>query len=173
MNDKKNAEIAVYAGSFDPITFGHIDIINRASNLFPKLIIAVIGNPGKSTFFSFEERVKMIKSVIGQNDNIIVDVFDGLLMDYMKKVNSKVVVRGLRAISDFEYEFQMALSNNKLDPEVETIFMMANERYSYISSRLIKEIALFGGDVSAFVPETIGQKLALKRNEISKKEMRS
>jgi len=162
----KNNNLAVYPGSFDPITYGHLDIINRASKMFSRLIVAVIGNPGKSTLFSFEERIEMIKSAIGSNKNIDVDVFDGLLIDYMASVGSKIVVRGLRAISDFEYEFQMALSNNKLNPQVETIFMMASEQYSYISSRLIKEIALLGGNVSAFVPENIALKLARKRENI-------
>lgn len=156
---EKQLNLAVYPGSFDPISYGHIDVIKRAARIFPKLIVAVVGNPHKKTLFSFEERKAMIRASVKEIPNIEIDGFQGLLMDYMAKVNARIVVRGLRAISDFEYEFQMALSNRTLTPEVETVFMMSSAQFSFVSSRLIKEIATLGGDVSSFVPDNVARKL--------------
>ncbi len=141
----------IYAGTFDPFTFGHIDIARRAHRLFPDLVIAVSTNPEKSAFFSLSERQRIIRDAVRDIPGISVDCFDGLLVDYMRRKGARVVIRGLRALSDFEYEFQMALMNRKLNEEVETVFLMPHEEYSYLSSRLVKEIALLGGDVSQFV----------------------
>jgi pantetheine-phosphate adenylyltransferase len=156
----KKSRLAIYPGSFDPITYGHIDVINRAVRIFPDLIVAVVGNPRKKTLFSFDERKEMIRLAIGdKKNNIRIDGFDGLLMDYARAKNASVVVRGLRAISDFEYEFQMALSNKAMTPDIETVFMMSSADYSFVSSRLIKEIAFLGGDVSSFVSDFVARKL--------------
>lgn len=153
---------AVYPGSFDPITYGHVDIIKRAFKVFPDLVVAVVGNPNKKTLFTFDERVAMIREALGKDISITIDCFNGLLVDYVESIGARVVIRGLRAISDFEYEFQMALSNTKMKPDVETLFMMSSEQYSYVSSRLIREIAVLGGDVSAFVPEYVKRQLSEK-----------
>lgn len=142
---------AVYAGTFDPFTFGHIDIVRRAHRLFSRLIIAVSTNPEKSALFSLAERQRIIQDAVRGIRGISVDSFDGLLVDYMHRKGARVVIRGLRALSDFEVEFQMALMNRKLNQEIETVFLMPHEEYSYLSSRLVKEIALLGGDVSQFV----------------------
>lgn len=150
---------AVYPGSFDPITNGHIDIVRRALKIFDNVYVAVIKNPEKKPFFSCEDRVKMIKEEFKGDKNITVDSFDGLLVDYARKVNADVIVRGLRAVSDFDYEFQMALTNLKMYPEIETIFIMTDYKYSYLSSSLVKQISGLGGDVSGFVPEHVKQKL--------------
>jgi pantetheine-phosphate adenylyltransferase len=147
--------IAVYPGSFDPVTNGHIDIIERAANIFDKTIVAVLENPQKKHLFSNEDRVSMLKEVTSGLENVEVDSFSGLLIHYMNKKNAKVVVKGLRAMSDFEYEFQMALLNNKLDPKVETLFMMTNNKYSYLSSSAVKQIAMFGGCIKDLVPDVI------------------
>ena len=141
----------VYPGSFDPITFGHLDIIDRASKIFSKVIISVVHNKRKSTLFSLEERVIMIQKILENRPNIEVMGFEGLLVDFVKENNSNIIVRGLRAISDFEYELQLALTNRKISDNVETIFMMPKEEYGYLSSSLVKEVAAFGGDVSSFV----------------------
>ncbi len=159
MNKKQRA---VYPGSFDPITNGHIDIIQRAARVFPDLVVAIVGNPNKTTLFSFEERIDMIEAAVPEISTIQIDMFSGLLVDYVESIGASVVIRGLRAISDFEYEFQMALSNAKMKPDIETFFMMSSEQYSYVSSRLIKEVAVLGGDVSAFVPEYVVKKLSEK-----------
>ena len=161
--------LAVYPGSFDPITYGHIDVIKRSMAIFPNLVVAVVGNPYKQSLFDFSERVDMIRSVIGDNKNIKIDTFNGLLIDYVCSINAKVVIRGLRAISDFEYEFQMALSNNKLNSDIETLFMMSSAQYSYVSSKLIKEIAQLGGDISAFVPGSVADKLYQKLKKLNGK----
>ena len=143
--------LAIYAGTFDPFTFGHIDIARRGHRLFPRLVIAVTTNPEKAAFFSLQERQQIIRDAIRGTRGISVDSFDGLLVDYVRRKRAAVVIRGIRALSDFEYEFQMALMNRKLADEIETVFLMPHEKYSYLSSRLVKEIALLGGDVSAFV----------------------
>jgi len=143
---------AVYPGTFDPVTFGHIDIITRAARIFGKVIVAVAANPKKATLFSVKERMAMVAGAVKGLPNVSVDDFDGLVVDYVKRAGSGVMVRGLRMISDFEYEFQMALTNRKLHGEIETVFMMPHEAYSYVSSKLIKEAASLGADVSMFVP---------------------
>lgn len=157
----KRANIAVYPGTFDPVTYGHIDIVKRAAKIFDKVIIAVAHNDQKSTLFTAEERVIMVKDAVKSLKNVIVDDFDCLAVDYVKSRSARVMIRGLRMISDFEYEFQMALTNRKLSEEIETIFMMPNESYSYISSKLIKEAASLGADVKKFIPKKV--QILLKR----------
>ena len=150
--------IAVYPGSFDPITKGHLDIIKRASKMFDKVIVAVVKNQSKKPMFSFEERRELIlRSVesVGWVDNIEVEDFQGLLVDFMHQHNSKIIVKGLRFVSDFEYEFQQALTNRKLDEEIETMFMVTCYKYSYLSSSIVKEICMLGGDVTDMLPEAI------------------
>ena len=151
--------LAIYAGTFDPITFGHIDIARRAHRLFPRLIIAMTTNPEKSALFSLEERSQIIRDATRGMRGVSIDAFDGLLVDYVRRRGARVVIRGIRALSDFEYEFQMALMNRKLSDEIETVFLMPHEKYSYLSSRLVKEIALLGGDVSAFVTPMVEKML--------------
>ncbi|AWZ48708.1 pantetheine-phosphate adenylyltransferase [Hathewaya limosa] len=146
---------AVYPGSFDPVTNGHLDIIERASKVFDELIVGVLVNPDKTGLFSAQERVELIKKVIEPYENVKVESFNGLLINFMNKHNSNVIVKGLRAVSDFEYEFQMALMNNKLDPTKETVFMMTNAKYSYLSSSSVKQVAKFGGCIRDLVPEEI------------------
>ena len=138
---------AVYPGSFDPITNGHLDIIFRGAKLFDELRVAVLNNVSKKSLFSSEERIEMIKENIKEYDNIIVEPFDGLLINYAKEVNADVIIRGLRAVSDYEYELQMALANKKLYDDIETIFLVSNSKYSYLSSSLVKEIAHFDGNL--------------------------
>jgi len=154
-------KIAVYPGTFDPITYGHIDLIKRASKIFDKVIVAVARNKSKGVLFSVAERVAMLKDAVRGIKNVEVDYFDGLVVNYVKKSGSSVMIRGLRMLSDFEYEFQMALTNRKLADEIETIFMMPHEDYSYISSKLIKEAASLGADVGCFIPKNA--ELALKK----------
>jgi len=149
----------VYPGTFDPVTFGHIDVIRRVSSIYDRVLIAVAKSEEKSPLFPVDERVEMIKEVIQDLENVEVEGFEGLAVDYARARSSRVVVRGLRMISDFEYEFQMALTNRKLDPDIETVFMMPNEDFSYLSSRLIKEVSRLGADVSAFVPANVVAKL--------------
>ena len=153
---------AVYPGSFDPITNGHIDVIERALKMFDKVVVAVGDNPGKNPLFSTEERIKMIKESTKHLKNIEIDKFSGLLLNYAKKRNSKIILRGLRALSDFEFEFQRALMNRKIDSDVETIFIMTKEDYVYLNSSIVKEIAMFRGNVKPFVPEAVEKKLMEK-----------
>ena len=155
---------AVYPGSFDPITYGHIDIIERGLKLFDKIVVAILVNPHKTPLFSVEERLELIKESVKHLDNSRIEVssFSGLLVDYVKKIEAKAILRGIRAISDFEYEFQMALTNRKLLKEVDTVFMMPDERYSYLSANLVREVASFGGDISHFVPVHVAEKLKEK-----------
>ena len=149
-------KIAIYPGSFDPITNGHIDVIERASSLFEKVIVAIVDNPQSKNFmFNQKERLSLVVKSIERFENVEVEVFSGLLIDYAQLKKASVVVRGLRAISDFEYEFQMALMNRKLDSNINTLFLMPHQKYIHISSSLIKEIASLGGDVSSYVPEHI------------------
>lgn len=153
---------AVYPGTFDPITNGHIDIIERASKLFDKLIILVGDNPSKKTLFSKDERVEMIKEAVKGNkfrEKIEAEYFNGLLLDFVKRKNSNVIIRGLRAVSDFEYEFQRALLNRKIDDSIETVFIMTKDEYAFLSSAIIREIAMFHGPVKDFVPEFVEKKL--------------
>ncbi|WZL74799.1 pantetheine-phosphate adenylyltransferase [Clostridiaceae bacterium 35-E11] len=148
-------KIAVCPGSFDPVTNGHLDIIKRTSKMVDKLIVAVVHNPSKNPLFSIEERMELLRKVTADIPNIEVDCFTGLLMNYVEQNNIDVIVKGLRAVSDFEYEFQMALMNKKLKPEVETIFMMTNSEFSYLSSSLIKEIFRLKGCISGLVPDLV------------------
>jgi pantetheine-phosphate adenylyltransferase len=153
---------ALYPGTFDPITNGHIDIIKRASKLFDKVIVTIAVNSSKKQLFSKQERKDMIEKCVKDFKNVSVDTFDGLLVSYAKKKNASVLIRGLRAVSDFEYEFQMSLINNKLDSEITTIFMMPNEKYTYLNSSIVRELSSFKGDVSDFVPEYVRRKLKEK-----------
>ena len=157
---KKN--IAVYPGFFDPITNGHLSVVSRALEIFDNLIIAILNNPKKVPLFSIEERIEMIEKAVNKNSRIEVDTFDGLLVDYAVHKNSNVVLRGLRALSDFEYEFQMALMNRKLNRDVQSIFLMTDYKWFYISSTIIKEAASFGGDVSGLVPDIVNENLKEK-----------
>ncbi|MFH1361713.1 MAG: pantetheine-phosphate adenylyltransferase [bacterium] len=154
---------AIYPGSFDPVTNGHLDVIKRAAKLVDQVIVAVIRNPHKKPQFSLDERVKMLKEVLRGRKNIKIDSFDGLLVKYAKKVKATVIVRGLRAVSDFDYEFQMALTNRKMVPEIETIFFMTDYRYSYLSSSFVKEIAGLGGEIKDLVPAQIVPYLQAKK----------
>lgn len=153
--------IAVYPGSFDPITNGHIDLVKRTLRVFDRVIIAIAINPGKDeSLFSIEERMGMIREVFkGLGGRVRVDSFEGLLVDYAEKIGAQVIIRGLRAVSDFEYEFQMAMMNRELKPNLETFFMMTGESYFYISSHLVKEVVSLGGDVSGLVPKSVLKKL--------------
>ena len=155
-------KIAIYPGTFDPITNGHLDILERALKLFDKVIITVAKNPTKQPLFDQEERRSMIRSAVKRYKNVEVDMFDGLLVEYARKKKATSLVRGLRAISDFEYELQMALMNRKLDSTLETVFLMPNEKYTYLNSSIIREIARLGGDVRDFVPETVLKALTEK-----------
>jgi pantetheine-phosphate adenylyltransferase len=151
--------IAVYPGTFDPITFGHIDIIKRAARIFDRVIVAVAKTPRKTTLFTVGERVAMVRDAVKGMSHVAVDEFDGLVVDYVKGLGSNVMIRGLRMISDFEYEFQMALTNRKIGRGIETVFMMPHEAYSYVSSKLIKEAASLGADVSDYVPDEVSRLL--------------
>ncbi|MBQ6820156.1 MAG: pantetheine-phosphate adenylyltransferase [Clostridium sp.] len=147
--------IAIYPGSFDPITNGHLDIITRGAKIYDKVIVAVLVNMDKKCLFSIEERVELIKRVTKDIDNVEVLSFEGLLVDFAKLNNSKVILKGLRTMSDFEYEFQMALMNSKLDSEIETVFMMTSSEYSYVSSSSVKQVAKFGGSIEGLVPKEL------------------
>ncbi|MDI6816381.1 MAG: pantetheine-phosphate adenylyltransferase [Actinomycetota bacterium] len=147
--------IAVVPGSFDPITAGHIDIIKRAKDLYERVIVGVVINPGKKPLFSLEERVDMVKDAVSWDPTIVVDSFTGLLVDFVELHNAKVIVRGLRAVSDFEHEFQMAQLNRRLNARIETVFMMASPEYAYLSSSIIKEIAMYDGNVKGLVSPNV------------------
>ena len=151
--------IGVYPGTFDPITNGHIDIIERSILLFEKVVVAVTTNPAKSPLFDIGDRIEMIKSSIKEMNNVEVDSFDDLLVNYALKKNATAIIRGLRATSDFEFEFQMALVNRKLSDKLVTVFLMPNEKYTYLNSTIVKEVASFHGDVSRFVPPEVNKKL--------------
>jgi len=152
-------KIAIYPGSFDPVTNGHVDVIDRAAKLFNKVIVAVIRNPEKRAQFSLTERVGMLKESLAHHKNVMVDSFDGLLVDYARKKKATTIIRGLRAVSDFDYEFQMALTNRKMAPKIETLFFMTDYKYSYLSSSFVKQIAKLGGDISSLVPKAVREKL--------------
>lgn len=153
---------AIYPGSFDPITNGHVDIIKRALQIFDKILIAVLENPQKKPLFTTKERMNMIKEIFANRKDVEVKAFHGLLVEFVKKNDAKIVIRGLRAISDFEYEFQMALMNRKLNPEIETFYMMPNVKYSFLSSNLVKEVFMLGGCLKDLVPGQVENKLREK-----------
>lgn len=153
---------AIYPGTFDPVTYGHIDVIERALKIFDQVIVACAHNPQKNPLFSVAERIGMLKEATKGLRGVVVDDFDVLVVDYAKSKGVVTVIRGLRAVSDFEYEFQMALTNRKLSDEIETVFMMPSEAFSYLSSKLIKEAASLGGNISAFVPEFVANELAAR-----------
>lgn len=148
-------QLAIYAGTFDPLTLGHCDLIKRSAELFPNVILGISTHPGKNAMFTLDERVAMAKRVVKGLRNVKVLPFSGLLVDFARDRGARVLIRGLRAYSDFEYEFQMALTNRKLAPEIETLFMMPKEIHSYVSSSTVREVAQFGGDVSQFVPAAV------------------
>ena len=150
---------AVYPGTFDPITNGHIDILTRGGRMFDRIIVAILRNPDKDPLFPLEERAEILKAVVSRWSNVEVESFDGLLVDFARKRGAQVIVRGLRALSDFEYEFQMTLMNQRLEPGIQTVFMMPSEAYSYVSSRLVKEVARLGGDVTGLVPAEVVARL--------------
>ncbi len=153
---------AIYAGTFDPITFGHLDVIERAAHIFPRLIVAVARSTQKNVLFSARERAELVRKVTSHIKNVEVDSFQGLLVKYARAKKVSVLIRGLRAFSDFEFEFQMALTNRKLAPDIETIFLMPKEDYSYVNSSTVREVARFGGDTSDFVAEPVRRALIRK-----------
>ena len=159
----RTARLAVYPGSFDPLTNGHVDIISRGAALFDRIVVAILVNPEKRALFTLEERVEIASEVFADFEGVEIDTFDGLLVDYARRRDASVIVRGLRAISDFEYEMQMALMNRKLNPELETVFMMPAETFTYLSSRLVKEVFSLGGTVDEFVPPCVVSRLQRKQ----------
>jgi pantetheine-phosphate adenylyltransferase len=162
--------IAIYPGSFDPPTNGHLDLIERGSKIFDELVVAILRNPDKDPLFSLNERRNMLEDLTREFRNVRVDTFDGLTVDYAGKVNANAVLRGIRALSDYEYELQMALMNRKLAPHLETVFMMPAEQYSYLSSRLVREVARLGGSIKDLVPEAVEQRLREKLDPAVKLE---
>ena len=154
--------VAIYPGSFDPPTNGHLDLIDRGSKIFDELVVAILRNAEKTPLFSLGERRRMLEELTGDFKNVRVDVFDGLTVDYAARVNASAVLRGIRALSDYEYELQMALMNRKLRPDLETVFMMPAEQYSYLSSRLVREVARLNGDISGLVPHLVEHRLKEK-----------
>jgi pantetheine-phosphate adenylyltransferase len=154
--------LAIYPGSFDPVTNGHLDLIERASNIFGRLIVAVLRNDDKAPLFSLGERMEMLRESTQAFPNVEVDAFDGLLVDYARRVQARILLRGIRAVSDYEYELQMAMMNRRLEPGLETMFMLPAEAYSYLSSRLVREIARLGGSVHGLVPPEVERRLRAK-----------
>ncbi|MBN2572891.1 MAG: pantetheine-phosphate adenylyltransferase [Ignavibacteriales bacterium] len=159
----------IYPGMFDPVTYGHIDIVKRARELFDEVVITVAKNPAKTCLFSIEERIEMIKESITGLDRVYVDAYNGLVVDHAKAIGAVGIIRGLRAISDFDYEFQMALMNRKLAENITTIFLMPHEKYTYLNSTIVRNLAEFGGDVKCFVPEFVAKKLKEKFPDEHKK----
>jgi pantetheine-phosphate adenylyltransferase len=157
-----NKGLAIYPGSFDPPTNGHLDLIQRGSKIFEELVVAILRNSEKTPMFSVAERRKMLLQLTADLKNVRIDMFDGLMVEYAKSIDAMCVLRGIRAISDYEYELQMALMNRKLEPTLETVFMMPADKYSYVSSRLVREVAQAGGPVKGLVPEVVEQKLREK-----------
>ncbi len=159
----KQQTVAIYPGSFDPVTNGHLDLIERASKLFGRLVVAILLNPEKDgPFFPVPERVEMLKEVVGHLPNVEVDTFKGLLVDYARRKDARVIVRGIRAVSDYEYELQMALMNRQLAPDLETVFMLPAQAYSYLSSRLVREVASLGGSIKELVPPVVEARIRAK-----------
>jgi pantetheine-phosphate adenylyltransferase len=154
--------LAIYPGTFDPITNGHIDVVLRATHLFPKVIVLVGRNPAKNPLFTLEERLAMVSDVFKKNPRVVADTFEGLLVHYARRMKASVIIRGLRAVSDFEYEFQMALMNRKLVQTVDTVFLVPHEKYTYLNSTIVREVARLGGDVSGFVPPLVRKRLLKK-----------
>ena len=154
--------IAVYPGTFDPVTYGHLDLVERGRQHVDRLVLAILRNEDKQPMFSVEERMEFLREAVGVWDNVVVDAFDGLLVDYAKRTGATLILRGLRAVSDFEYELQMAMMNRRLAPDLETAFLMPNEAWSYVSSRLVREVARLGGDVSGLVPPNVAKALAVR-----------
>jgi pantetheine-phosphate adenylyltransferase len=152
--------IAVYPGTFDPVTYGHLDLVDRGRRRFDRLVMAILSNEEKQPMFSLEERIAFLRDATSQWPDVEVDTFDGLLVDYARRVGASVILRGLRAVSDFEYEMQMAMMNRRLAPEVETVFLMPSEAYSYVSSRLVREVARLGGKLDGLVPASVARALA-------------
>jgi len=159
---KAMARVAIYPGSFDPVTNGHLDIVKRGLKLFDKIIVTILYNPGKETLFSVEERLGMLRESIKSLSHIEIDHYDGLLVDYAAKRKAQAILRGMRAVSDFEYEFQMALMNRRLDREIQTVFLMTGLRWIFASSSIIKEAARFGGNIEGMVPPNVLRKLKIK-----------
>lgn len=154
--------VVIYPGSFDPVTYGHLDIIDRCAKKFSKVIVSVLNNKSKNNMFSIEERVNLLKNTLEKYDNVEVDTFSGLLVDYAREKGCTTMIRGLRAVSDFEYEMQMALVNKKLEEDIETFFMVSRGRYAYLSSSIVKEVAIYGGNTSCFVPDVVEKALIEK-----------
>lgn len=163
---------AIYPGSFDPPTHGHLDLIERGSQIFDELVVAILRNPEKSPLFSVGERRRMLEELTSHLKNVRVDTFDGLTVDYAAKLKASAVLRGIRALSDYEYELQMAMMNRKLRPDLETVFMMPAEQYSYLSSRLVREVARLGGEISELVPALVEQRLRAKLDPAFKLQIR-
>ena len=153
---------AIYPGSFDPITYGHLDIIERSSKMFDEVIVAVLNNSQKNSLFSTSVRVSMISGLVASYDNVSVESFDGLLVDFAEKKDANIIVRGLRAVTDFEYELQIAQTNRTISPQLDTVFLVTSLNYSYLSSTMVKEIASYGGDISRFVPSEIEKQIIAK-----------
>ncbi|MFY9751815.1 MAG: pantetheine-phosphate adenylyltransferase [Candidatus Acidiferrales bacterium] len=161
-NERRGSIVAIYPGSFDPVTNGHLDVIARGAAIFDRLIVAVAQNLEKEALFAIKERVEMIEAVTWDWKNVEVDVFEGLLMDYAREKGARAVLRGIRAVSDYEYELQMAMMNRKIEPQIETMFMLPAEQYSYLSSRLVKELARLSGPLKGLVPPTVEERLRAK-----------
>lgn len=154
--------IAVYPGTFDPVTNGHIDLVERSLRIFDEVIVGIAANPKKQPLFSLDERISMFKDATSRFKHLVIEGFDGLLVDYIKRKEAVATIRGLRAVSDFEYEMQMALMNRRLDSMIETVFMMPSEEYSFITATIVKEVASYGGDVSSLVPKVVVERLKKK-----------
>lgn len=157
--------IAIYPGSFDPVTNGHLDIIERCSRKFDKVVVAILNNTSKKSMFSIEERKKLLEEVVKKYENVEIDTFSGLLIDYVKQNNIDVIIRGLRAVSDYEYEMQMALTNKSLYNDIETMFLISSTQYSFLSSSIVKELAMFDGDISSLVPKIVKDAIKEKTRE--------